>query len=147
MKKIYSAACAALVLLSACQQPQAEKTIVVAANAPAAIAPIRRCVRIGNRLYLSGQLGLEHKAAILLPAVSPNSPPGIGKPAPVLAEAGFAFSDVVSCQVFLINMDDYAAFNAVYADYFPANPPARAVVQVGRLPKNGLVEIMMVAEK
>ncbi|HNR67469.1 MAG TPA: Rid family detoxifying hydrolase [bacterium] len=148
MKKICSAACAALVLLSACQQPQAEKTIVVAANAPAAIGPYSQGVRIGNRLYLSGQLGLEPQSGdFVAGGVAEQSRQALENQRAVLAEAGFAFSDVVSCQVFLINMDDYAAFNAVYADYFPANPPARAVVQVGRLPKNGLVEIMMVAEK
>jgi len=63
----------------------------------------------------------------------------------ILAEAGATFADVVKTTCFLTNLDDFPAFNAVYAKQFPANPPARSTVQVARLPMGVLVEVECVA--
>jgi 2-iminobutanoate/2-iminopropanoate deaminase len=62
-----------------------------------------------------------------------------------LAAAGCTFDDVVKSTVFLSDMNDFGAMNAVYSEYFPANPPARSTVQVARLPLDALVEIELVA--
>ena len=65
----------------------------------------------------------------------------------VLEAGGFSFDDVVQVQVYLSDLNNYAAMNAVYAEYFEEDPPARAVVEVARIPRDALVEIMMVAQQ
>ena len=65
----------------------------------------------------------------------------------ILESAGFAMADVVQAQVFLADLNDYAAMNEVYGSYFASNPPGRAAVQVARLPLDARVEIMMTAVK
>jgi 2-iminobutanoate/2-iminopropanoate deaminase len=64
-----------------------------------------------------------------------------------LVAAGYELSDVVQCQVFLANQNDYEEMNEVYRQYFKEKPPARAVVQVSQIPRNALIEIMVVASK
>ena len=61
--------------------------------------------------------------------------------------AGFSLKDVVQCQVFVTDMNNYPALNAIYKEYFDKDFPARAVLEVSRIPADGLVEIMMVAER
>jgi 2-iminobutanoate/2-iminopropanoate deaminase len=65
----------------------------------------------------------------------------------VLEAAGFSFKDVVQCQVFVSDMNHYPAFNKIYMEYFASDFPARAVLEVSRIPADGMIEIMMVAEK
>ncbi|MBN1540697.1 hypothetical protein JW992_01030, partial [candidate division KSB1 bacterium] len=113
-----------------------------------AIGPYSQAVLIGNRLYLSGQLGLDPATGEFVSGgTAEQARQALENQRAVLQAAGFDFSDVVQCQVFLQDLDDYAAFNAVYAEYLKDDFPARAVLEVARIPKDGLVEIMMVAEK
>lgn len=63
----------------------------------------------------------------------------------VLTAAGCAFDDVVKATVFLADMNDFAAMNTIYAEYFPSNPPARSTVQVARLPIDARIEIELIA--
>ena len=134
-------------LLSCGPQP-IEKEIVISDLAPAAIGPYSQAVRVGNILYLSGQLGLDPETGEFVPGgVEAQARQALENQKAVLQAAGFDFSDVVQCQVFLQDMNDYGRFNSVYAEYFEKEFTARAVVQVVRLPKDGLVEIMMVAIK
>jgi len=65
----------------------------------------------------------------------------------VLEASGFSFDDVVQVQVYLSDLNNYAAMNVVYAEYFEDDPPARAVVEAARIPRDALVEIMMVAQQ
>ena len=65
----------------------------------------------------------------------------------VLEASGFSFDDVVQVQVYLSDLNNYAAMNVVYAKYFEDDPPARAVVEAARIPRDALVEIMMVAQQ
>ena len=65
----------------------------------------------------------------------------------VLAEAGVAFDNVVKSTIFLVDLAEFAAVNAVYSQYFPENPPARSTIQVAALPKGALVEIEVIAVK
>jgi 2-iminobutanoate/2-iminopropanoate deaminase len=65
----------------------------------------------------------------------------------VLAAAGFSLGDVVQCQVFVKDLNNYPTFNAIYKEYFKKDFPARAVLEVSRIPADGLIEIMMVAVK
>ena len=122
--------------------------IISTTKAPAAVGPYSQAVRAGAFLYLSGQLPLE-------PATGTMENGGIGRQTgrvlsnmkAVLEAAGMDLGDVVKVNVFLRDMNDFAAMNQVYAEFFPEDPPARAAVQVVRLPKDADIEIEAVAYK
>jgi len=133
-------------IFTGCLHQYALSEIISSPNAPAAIGPYSQAVRVGNMLFLSGQLGLD-------PATGKFSGQGFEAQArqalenqqAILETAGFSLKDVVQCQVFMTDIKNYPAFNAIYQEYFDKNFPARAVLEVSRIPADGLVEIMMVA--
>jgi 2-iminobutanoate/2-iminopropanoate deaminase len=106
-------------------------------------------VRSGDVLYASGQVGFDPETgAVVEGGVEAQTERVIGNIAAVLAAAGLGFGDVVKTTVFLKNMGDFAAMNAIYARAFAPEgvvPPARSTVEVARLPKDGLVEIEVIA--
>jgi 2-iminobutanoate/2-iminopropanoate deaminase len=127
-----------------------EKKIVVATEAaPAAIGPYSQAVRVGDTLYASGQVGLDPKTGQIVDGgVEGQTVRVFENIKAVLAEAGLGFEDVVKTTVFLKNMGDFAAMNAIYAQYLAPEgvvPPARSTVAVAALPKDALVEIEIVA--
>ena len=125
-----------------------EKKIINTDNAPAAVGIYSQAVQAGNTLYLSGQIGLIPESRELAGEdLESQAHQTLSNIKTVLEAAEFAMSDVVKAQVFLDDMDDYAAFNDVYIQYFPENPPARAVVEVSRIPLDAKVEIMVTAVK
>ena len=119
---------------------------VYTSNAPEAIGPYSQAIICGNMLFTSGQIPIN-------PATSDVEAEGITDQATqvmknlsaVLAEAGTSFEKVVKTTCFLSDMADFAAFNAVYAEYFTSKP-ARSCVAVKTLPKNVLVEVEVIAE-
>jgi len=114
--------------------------------APAAIGPYSQAVRAGETVYLSGQIGIDpNTGEIVGGGVVPETRQVLANARAVLEAAGLKLSDVVQCIVFLADMDDYGAVNEVYSEFFPARAPARAAVQVARLPRGARVEIMMTA--
>ena len=123
------------------------KRVISTDKAPKAIGPYSQAIQMNNTLYLAGQIALdpltgkmvENKIDIQTHRVMSNLEA-------VLSEAGFSFDDVVQTQVFLSNLNHYKPMNEIYAEYFSNKPPARAVVQAV-LPRDALVEIMMVAQK
>jgi 2-iminobutanoate/2-iminopropanoate deaminase len=137
-----------LAVLAGCAPMPLEKTIIASDNAPAAIGPYSQAVRVGNMLYLSGQLGMVPETGDFAEGgIEAQARQALSNQRAVLETAGFTLEDVVQCQVFITDMDNYPVFNGVYQEFFEADFPARAVVEVSRLPKDGLVEIMMVAVK
>lgn len=130
--------------------PPAEKitkSVISTPNAPAAIGPYSQAIRVGNRLYLAGQIALDPASGEMVDGIEAQTRRVLDNIKAVLDAAGFTLSDVVQTQVFIADMNNYGIFNGIYAEYFPENPPARAVVEVSRLPKDALVEVMMVAVK
>lgn len=116
--------------------------------APAAIGPYSQAIRVGNRLYLAGQIGLDPVTGKLVSEdIQDQTRQVMHNLKAVLQAAGFTLEDVVQAQVYLSNLDHYGAMNSVYATFFGSRPPARAVVEVSRIPRDALVEIMLVAEK
>jgi 2-iminobutanoate/2-iminopropanoate deaminase len=115
-------------------------------HAPAAIGPYSQAVRAGNMLFLSGQIPTDPNTGALVPggieAQTHQVFKNIGE---ILKAAGASFDHVVSAGVFLADMNDFAKMNEIYAGYFSAPAPARATVQVARLPKDCLVEIQVTA--
>lgn len=120
---------------------------ITAPNAPAAVGPYCHAKLAGNTLYTSGQLGLIPATGVLPEGVEAQAAQALDNLTAVLAAAGMTCGDVVKTTVFLADMGDFAAVNAVYANYFPADPPARSCVQAAALPKGALFEIEAVAVK
>ncbi len=115
-------------------------------EAPQAIGPYSQAFRAGDTLYLAGQLGLDPATRELVPGgIQAETRRALENLKAVLATAGFSLGEVVQAQVFLADLADFAAMNEVYATYFPAEPPARATVQVAALPRGARVEIALVA--
>ena len=116
-------------------------------RAPAAVGPYVQAIQAGNTLYSSGQLGLIPGTGTLPEGVEAQARQSLKNLGAILEAADYAVSDVVKTTVFLRDMNDFAAVNAVYAAFFGDCRPARSCVQVARLPKDGLVEIECVAVK
>jgi 2-iminobutanoate/2-iminopropanoate deaminase len=125
------------------------KIAIASASAPPAAGPYSQAVRIGEVVYTAGQLGSDPKTgAIVAGGIAAQTAQAIKNTAAVLGAAGTDLTQVVKTSVFLQDMKDFDAMNAVYATYFaPAGvvAPARSTVQVSALPKGGLIEIDVVA--
>lgn len=122
-------------------------TVIVANNAPAAVGPYSHAVKAGNTLYTSGQLGLDPVSGALADGVEAQAETALRNLGAVLAAGGMDFADVVKTTVFLADMGDFVAINAIYAKYFQGECPARSCVQVAALPKGALFEVEAVAVK
>lgn len=121
--------------------------IISTPRAPAAIGPYSQAVRVGAALYTSGQLGLDPATGTLPEGVEAQTRQSLSNIGAILDAAGYAVADVVKTTVFIRSMDDFARVNAVYSAFFGDHKPARSCVEVSRLPKDGLVEIEVVAVK
>ena len=115
-------------------------------NAPAAIGPYSQAIRAGSLLFLSGQVPIDPKTGTLVAGGIVEQTHQVFRNIGAILEAGGAsFDDVVSVGVFLADMNDFGKMNEIYATYFSSPAPARATVQVARLPKDCLVEIQVTA--
>ena len=122
------------------------KTVISTTSAPAAIGPYSQGVRMGNLLYTSGQLALDPATGNFVEGgIAEQTRQALTNVKAILNEAGTNMGSVIKTTVFLKDMDDFAAMNAVYAEFFSEPYPARSAVQVAKLPKDGLVEIEVIA--
>ena len=121
------------------------KETVIPGNAPAPLGPYSPAVKSGNRLFLSGQLGLNPADGKLPESVTEQAEQSLKNIENVLAAAGATTDNVVKTTVFLNDIADFAAVNEVYAKHFEAPFPARSAVQVAALPAGALVEIECIA--
>ncbi len=122
------------------------KKIIRTEKAPLPIGPYNQAVVTGNLVYTSGQIPLDMKNNVVSGGVSEQAKAVLENLKAVLEGAGSSLEKVVKTTVFLKNMGDFAAMNAVYAEYFKAeSAPARSTIEVARLPKDVLVEIEAVA--
>lgn len=121
---------------------------IASASAPAAVGPYCQAKLCGNTLYTSGQLGLVPATGKLAEGgVAAQAKQSLENLGAVLKEAGMDYADVVKTTCFLADIADFAAFNAVYAEYFKGEVPARSCFAVKSLPMGGLVEIECIAVK
>ena len=120
---------------------------ISASNAPAAVGPYCHAKLAGNTLYTSGQLGLIPATRELPAGVEAQARQALDNLGAVLKAGGMDFCDVTKTTVFLADINDFAAINAIYAEYFTGEAPARSCVQVAALPKGALFEIEAVAVK
>lgn len=116
-------------------------------NAPAPIGPYSQAVQAGNTLYISGQIPIDPASgALVQDSIEAETHQVLKNIGAILESAGLSYQDVVSCTVYILDMNLFARINAVYAEYFSSDiPPARATVQVTGLPKNVNIEIGAVA--
>lgn len=123
-----------------------EKEIVKVENAPAAIGPYSMAVKTGEFVFTSGQLGLDPMTGTIVSGgVEAETRQALRNLKTILEGANSGLDRVVKTTVFLKDMGDFAKMNAVYAEFFTADCPARSAIQVAALPKNGMVEIEAVA--
>ncbi len=116
-------------------------------DAPAAIGPYSQGITIAGLTFCSGQLGLDPATGELAEGVEAQAERSLRNLGAVLGAAGVAMADVVKTTVFLVDMADFAAVNAVYARFMPDPPPARSTVAVAALPKGARVEIEAIARR
>jgi 2-iminobutanoate/2-iminopropanoate deaminase len=134
---------AALLALPAAAQ---ERRIISTPNSPAAIGPYSQAVLVGNTLYLAGQIAIDPATnQVRAGTIEEETKLVLDNLKAVVEAAGFTMAQIVSTSVFLKDLNEFPRMNAVYATYFPSNPPARATVEVARLPRDVKIEIAAIA--
>lgn len=123
-----------------------ERQVVSTEKAPKALGPYSQAIRVGDFIFCAGQAGIDPATGQLVKGgIEAETRRTLQNLTAVLQAAGSSFSRVVKTTVFLKNMDDFKAMNGIYAEFFPAAPPARSTVQVARLPADASVEIEAIA--
>ena len=122
------------------------KNAIATKNAPGAIGPYSQAIATDTMIYTSGQLGLTPEG-VLPETIEEQAEQSLKNIKAVLEAAGSSMDKVVKTTVFLKDMNDFAVMNGIYAKFFSEPFPARSAVQVAKLPKDGKVEIEVVAVK
>lgn len=138
-----------VVLLGACAAAWSAspvKDVIATKAAPAAVGPYSQAIRSGNMVFLAGQIPIDPKTGQAKTGpIEEQTTQVMENLKAVLAADGMSMDNVVSTTVFVKDLNDFAKLNAVYGGYFKDKPPARATVQVQRLPKDVAVEISAIA--
>ncbi|UVL86134.1 RidA family protein [Pseudomonas sp. B21-028] len=125
-----------------------ETSAISTTNAPTAIGPYSQAIRAGDMLFLSGQIPLDPATGqISGSTVDEQTKRVLDNLSAVLAANDMTMANVVSTTVYMRDLNDFTAMNKVYGTYFTSNPPARATIQVARLPRDVMVEISAIAKK
>ena len=122
-----------------------EKQSIASPAATPPIGPYSPALAVGDFVFVSGQIALDHEGKIAAIIVPDQARKALQNMKAQLAEAGLGMEAVVKTTIFLTNMDDFAAVNEVYAEFFVPPYPARSTVEVSRLPKDVKVEIEAIA--
>lgn len=122
-----------------------EKEIIVTEKAPSAIGPYSQAVRVGELLFISGQLGIDPTNGELAEEIEKQTKQAFENLKTILEAGGSSLEEVVKVNVFLRNMDNFSVMNEIYASYFTEQFPARCCVEVSKLPKEAEVEIDVIA--
>lgn len=122
------------------------KNVIFSPEAPAAVGPYSHAIDCGNMVFLSGQVPLVPETGLIAEGgIEGQARQMFENIKAVLSSCGLGFGNVVKTTVFMTDLADFATLNAIYAEYFPENPPARSCVQVAALPKGALVETECIA--
>jgi 2-iminobutanoate/2-iminopropanoate deaminase len=120
--------------------------VITTTNAPAAIGPYSQGMKTGSLVFTSGQIPINPTTgALVTGGIEEQTHQALQNVKAVLEEGGASLNTVIKTTVFIKDMNDFAKINAIYATYFPANPPARSCVEVARLPKDVKIEIEVIA--
>lgn len=121
------------------------KKVIATTAAPGAIGPYSQAIDTGSFVYASGQIPIKPATGEIPEGITAQTTQSLANVKAILEAAGLTMANVVKTTVFLANMDDFAAMNAVYGEAFAEPYPARSAVAVRTLPKNVLVEIEVIA--
>jgi len=121
------------------------KRIIATPDAPKAVGPYSQAVELNGTLYLSGQLPVNPATGRMPEGVEAQTRQSLANLGAILTAAGLTFSDIAKTTVLLADIADFGAMNAVYAEYFPGDKPARVCYQVAALPLGARVEIDAIA--
>jgi 2-iminobutanoate/2-iminopropanoate deaminase len=144
-RSMFALACILAMSVAAQAQPAGRK-IISTPDAPEAIGPYSQAVRAGNTIYLAGQIAIDPKTNQLVKGtIEEETKLVLENLQAVLAAEGLTMEHVVSTTVFLKDLNEFGKMNGVYATFFKSNPPARATVEVARLPRDVKVEIAAIA--
>ena len=116
-------------------------------GAPAALGPYSQAIRSGDLVFCAGQVGVDPSTGELADGVEAQAERALRNLQAVLDAAGLGFDDVVKTTIFLADVNDFAAVNAIYARFMADPPPARSTIGVGALPKGALIEIEAIARR
>ncbi len=123
-----------------------EKKVIATDKAPAAIGPYSQGIQVGNLVFFSGQIPLvPETGAVVSGGIAEQTEQVMANMGAALAAAGLDYRHVVKTTIYLADMNDFPVVNDIYGRYFPDSPPARATVEVARLPKDVAVEIEWIA--
>lgn len=122
------------------------KKIIATDQAPAAVGPYSQAVLVNGLLFVSGQIPVNPADGCVAESIEDQSHQALKNVGAILAEAGLGYEDVVKTTVLLADIADFKAMNAVYAEYFTQDKPARACFQVAALPLGVKVEIEVIAD-
>jgi 2-iminobutanoate/2-iminopropanoate deaminase len=124
------------------------KKIIDTKDAPQAIGPYSQAIRLGDLLFVSGQIAIDPQTANIIEGdIEAQTEQVLKNIAAIIEAAGMSLQDVVKCTCFLKDMNDFVKFNGVYENYFGEILPARETVEVSRLPKDVLVEVSAICGK
>lgn len=136
----------AVVLAMAGTAQAQEKKVISSPNAPEAIGPYSQAIRAGKTVYLAGQISIDPKTKqVVAGTIEEQTKLVLENLKAVLAADGLTMDNVVSTSVFLKDLNEFGKMNEVYGTYFKTAPPARATVEVARLPRDVKVEISAIA--
>lgn len=121
------------------------KEVIMTTNAPKAVGPYSQAVSLNGTLYVSGQLPINPQDGLMADGIEAQTRQSLDNLGAILNAADLDYSDVVKTTVLLADIKDFAAMNAVYAQYFPQPSPSRVCFQVAALPMGALVEIDAIA--
>jgi 2-iminobutanoate/2-iminopropanoate deaminase len=121
------------------------KKVISSDKAPAAIGPYSQAISTGNLVFVSGQLPMDPATGQIVNGIEQQTLMSLNNVKAILEAAGSGLDKVVKATVFITNMADFPAVNKVYAEFFKNQPPARACVEVSKLPKGANVEIEAIA--
>jgi len=123
-----------------------ERKVVIADKAPKAVGPYSAAIIAGDMVYVSGNLGLDPVTGeFVAGGITAETRQALTNLCAILEAAGTSISNIVKTTVFLQDMGEFGQMNAVYAEFFATEPPARSAVEVAKLPKGGVVEIEAIA--
>lgn len=124
------------------------KKVIHTEHAPKAVGPYSQAILAGNTLYVSGQIPIDPSIGkVVEGGITEQTNQVLKNMGAILKEAGYSFENVVKCTCLLSDMENFAAMNAVYAEFFRENPPARAAFAVKGLPLGVMIEIECIAVK
>ncbi len=124
------------------------KKVILTEHAPKAVGPYSQAILAGNTLYVSGQIPIDPSTGkVVEGGITEQTNQVLKNMGAILKEAGYSYEDVVKCTCLLSDMENFAAMNAVYAEFFKENPPARAAFAVKGLPLGVMIEIECIAVK